>query len=56
MTLDGSVIFASPACRLLSADVQGLDGRSLASLAHPDDSARVGGRTDVNYLVCALKP
>ena len=42
--LDGSVIFASPACRLLSADVQGLDGRSLASLAHPDDSARVGGQ------------
>ena len=42
--LDGSVIFASPACRMLSTDVQGLAGHSLASLVHPDDSARVGER------------
>jgi PAS domain S-box-containing protein len=38
--LDGAVLFASPACRTLVANVESLTGRSLADLAHTDDAAR----------------
>jgi PAS domain S-box-containing protein len=39
--MDGAVLFASPACRALAANVESLTGRSLADLAHADDAARV---------------
>jgi PAS domain S-box-containing protein len=40
LSLDGGVMFASPACRTLCADVEALTGRKLADLAHADDAAR----------------
>lgn len=39
--LDGAVLFASPACRYLSADTHELEGRELHELVHPDDRARI---------------
>ncbi len=39
--LDGAVLFASPACRYLSADTHELEGQELHDLVHPDDAARV---------------
>ena len=37
--LDGSILFASPACRGLAQNPETLHGRMLADLAHPDETA-----------------
>ncbi|HOY80413.1 MAG TPA: PAS domain-containing protein, partial [Hyphomonadaceae bacterium] len=39
--LTGAIIFASPACRTLAADVSDLEGRDFGALVHPDDRARI---------------
>lgn len=39
--LDGAVLFASPACRYLSADTHELEGKELHDLVHADDRVRV---------------
>ncbi|MDP3493817.1 MAG: MASE1 domain-containing protein [Hyphomonadaceae bacterium] len=39
--LSGAVIFCSPACHILSGDVQALEGRRFSELVHPDDSQRI---------------
>jgi PAS domain S-box-containing protein len=46
LDLDGVIIFASPACRLISVNVHDLEGRQLHTLAHPDDGARVRSELD----------
>lgn len=38
---DGVIVFASPACKLLSADVERLTGKSIGSLANKDDAPRI---------------
>ncbi len=49
--LDGSVIFASPACIVLSADAHDLEGRKLLDLVHEEDSTRV--RSDIEAFMSA---
>lgn len=39
--LTGAIIFASPACRTLAADVSDLEGRDFGALVHPDERARI---------------
>ena len=43
---DGVIVFASPACRLLSTSVERLHGKQLTSLANKDDAARI--RRDIS--------
>lgn len=37
--LDGSILFASPACRALAKNPESLQRKTLADLVHPDDAA-----------------
>ena len=39
LNLDGSILFASPACRGLARNPESLHGGKLLDLAHPDDAA-----------------
>lgn len=41
LDLDGVVIFASPACRTISADVHELEGHEILDLVHEEDVPRV---------------
>jgi PAS domain S-box-containing protein len=41
LDLDGVVIFASPACRIISADVHELEGQEILDLVHMEDQSRV---------------
>ena len=41
LDLDGVVIFASPACRTICADVHELEGREILDLVHEEDRPRV---------------
>lgn len=38
--LDGHIIFASPACRIIRDDVASLEGDDITDLIHPDDAQR----------------
>ncbi len=38
--LDGHIIFASPACRLIREDVASLEGDDISDLMHPDDAPK----------------
>jgi PAS domain S-box-containing protein len=41
LDLDGVIIFASPACSVISVNVHDLEGKQIEDLAHPDDAGRV---------------
>ncbi|MFT3722247.1 MAG: MASE1 domain-containing protein [Hyphomonadaceae bacterium] len=51
LDLDGVVIFASPACRTISADVNELEGQEILDLVHEEDVPRV--RTEMQDFVSA---
>ncbi len=51
LTLDGTILFASPACIALSADTEALHDHSLIDLAREEDRARV--RSEIAQLVTA---
>ncbi len=51
LDLDGVVIFASPACRTICADVHELEGREILDLVHTEDQPRV--RTDLKDFIAS---
>jgi PAS domain S-box-containing protein len=51
LDLDGVVIFASPACRTISADVHELEGQEILDLVHEEDIPRV--RSEMQTFISA---
>ncbi len=51
LDLDAVVIFASPACRTISADVHELEGHEILDLVHPEDQSRV--RSDLKAFLAS---
>lgn len=49
LSLEGAILFASPACSKLSADTEALHERLLTDLCHEDDRLRV--RSEIEQLV-----
>jgi PAS domain S-box-containing protein len=62
LDLDGAVLFASPACRIVASDIHALEGRELQDLVHPQDREHVrtemlafieAGRLDLPHAIRA---
>jgi PAS domain S-box-containing protein len=51
LDLDGVVIFASPACRIISADVHELEGHEITDFVHQEDLPHV--RQDLSSFISA---
>lgn len=51
LDLHGAVIFASPACRTISADVHALEGRKILDVMHKEDVSRV--RSELETFIAA---
>lgn len=49
LDLDGVILFASPACSLISVNVHDLEGKQIDDLAHPDDAGRI--RTELAAFI-----